>query len=46
MDSEGSGLGLFISREIVKLHGGHLWVVSEGRNKGSTFYFSLPIKNM
>ncbi|MFX1376552.1 MAG: PAS domain S-box protein [Promethearchaeota archaeon] len=41
--SEGSGLGLFISKKIIELHGGEIWVESEGRNKGSTFYFSLPI---
>ncbi|MFX1376816.1 MAG: ATP-binding protein [Promethearchaeota archaeon] len=40
---EGSGFGLFISKKIMKLHGGDIWVESEGRNKGSTFYFSLPI---
>ena len=43
--SEGFGLGLYISKKIVKLHGGNIWVGSKGRNKGSTFYFSLPIIN-
>ncbi|MFX1364776.1 MAG: PAS domain S-box protein [Promethearchaeota archaeon] len=41
--SEGSGLGLYISKRIIDLHGGEIWVDSEGRNKGSTFFFSLPI---
>ncbi len=43
VDIEGSGLGLYISKNIVNLHGGSIWVESEGRNKGSKFYFSLPI---
>ena len=40
----GSGLGLYISRKIVELHGGNIWLESEGMNKGSTFLFSLPIR--
>jgi signal transduction histidine kinase len=40
---EGSGLGLYISKEIVKLHKGKIWLESEGRNKGSTFIIRLPI---
>ena len=40
---EGSGLGLYISKRIIELHGGKIWMESNGRYKGSTFFFSLPI---
>ncbi|MCW5851466.1 MAG: PAS domain S-box protein [Anaerolineae bacterium] len=37
----GLGLGLYISSEIIRRHGGQLWVISEP-GRGSTFTFSLP----
>ena len=40
---DGIGLGLYISKKIIEIHGGSIWMESEGRNKGSTFHFSLPI---
>ena len=43
-DIQGSGIGLFISKELVKLHGGVIQVESSGRNKGSTFTVKLPVK--
>lgn len=42
--AKGTGIGLFISYQIIKRHEGRLWVKSR-LNKGSTFYFSLPLKN-
>jgi signal transduction histidine kinase/CheY-like chemotaxis protein len=39
----GAGLGLAIVRSLVELHGGHVWARSAGRDKGSTFSFSLPL---
>jgi signal transduction histidine kinase len=44
VNNEGSGLGLYISKEIVELHGGKIVAESEGRNKGSTFIVRLPIE--
>ena len=41
--TEGTGLGLFISKEIVEKHEGKILVESEGRNKGSKFIVKLPL---
>lgn len=41
-NTEGTGLGLYIAREIVRAHGGEMAFKSKEK-QGSTFYFSLPV---
>lgn len=41
----GSGLGLWISKKIVELHGGTVGLNSEGLGHGCLFYFELPLKH-
>ncbi len=43
-DTEGMGIGLFISKGILERHKGTIRVFSEGQDTGSTFSFTLPIK--
>ncbi len=43
LNIQGTGLGLFITKEIIERHGGRIWVESEGRYKGSKFSFVLPL---
>jgi two-component system, OmpR family, sensor histidine kinase VicK len=39
---QGTGLGLYISKNIIKAHGGTIWAENNSGGKGATFSFSLP----
>lgn len=40
-NTSGSGLGLYVAKEIVKKHGGRIWVESPGLGRGSTFHIEF-----
>jgi signal transduction histidine kinase len=40
---QGTGLGLFISKNIIEAHGGKIWAENNPDDRGATFTFSLPI---
>jgi len=40
---QGSGLGLSLTKHLVELHGGKIWVESEGEGRGSTFHCIIPV---
>lgn len=42
LDTEGMGIGLYITQRIMQKHGGRIWAESPGVGQGSTFYISLP----
>lgn len=42
MNTDGMGLGLYASREIIRRHNGKIYADSKGENLGTTFYIVLP----
>lgn len=43
--TEGVGLGLYVAKMIIDAHSGKIWAESKGRDKGSKFCFSIPLKH-
>ncbi|OHA99898.1 MAG: hypothetical protein A3E93_00130 [Candidatus Zambryskibacteria bacterium RIFCSPHIGHO2_12_FULL_43_12b] len=41
----GTGLGLYVAKQMIEAHRGQIWIESEGKGKGSTFHIELPAKN-
>lgn len=43
VNTEGTGLGLYVAKQMIDAHGGKIWASSRGEGLGSTFCFTLPI---
>lgn len=45
VNTEGTGLGLYVAQMMIEGHNGKIWVESAGEGKGSSFCFELPVAN-
>ena len=43
MDVDGTGVGLALVKRIIEVHGGEVWIESDGPGQGTTVYFTLPL---
>jgi signal transduction histidine kinase len=43
--TEGTGLGLYVAKQMVEVHKGKIWAESKGEGKGSKFCFTLPLND-
>lgn len=43
LHAEGAGLGLYVAKQFIEMHGGEIWAESPGKGKGSTFIIKLPV---
>ncbi len=43
LGADGTGLGIYVGKKIIKAHHGEIWAESEGVNKGSKFIIELPV---
>ncbi|MBI2042537.1 MAG: hypothetical protein HYT21_02225 [Candidatus Nealsonbacteria bacterium] len=44
LNANGTGLGLYVAKKFVEMHGGEIWAESLGKGQGSTFNIKIPIK--
>lgn len=42
VNAEGTGVGLALAKRIIKVHGGRIWITSDGIGQGTTVWFTLP----